>query len=319
VGTRLAIVAQAPPPTGAVHTDGRLGPADINRLLGFDLFPGPIRYATDDPREARAWDVKVAFPGGEMAFLGFTGRSVVRYAYALDAMPVVDGPSWLDAESRTIRGETSAEKPDTEDFRAAIRVALEGRYGVSIRRDARLFPIYGLQVVETGRLGPNIQPSSVECFESDRDRLDTIGPTLYARGPRMEFCGTTDTTLTGISGRRATFAQLAGALREFSMGPVRDGLPEREIVDQTGLTGVYDFKVDLGLLPLAAIASAHPTIGLGFGPAIRTFPQALEEQLGVRLVPSEAPRDVAVIVTAQQQLQAKAAQVEQELRRVRGK
>ncbi len=42
-------------------------------------------------------------------------------------------------------------------------------------------------------------------------------------------------------------------------------MPEREVLDQTGLTGVYDFELDLGFLPLAAIASVHPTLALDSG------------------------------------------------------
>jgi uncharacterized protein (TIGR03435 family) len=295
----------------------RLGPQDINRLVGFDLFPGPVRYVTDDLRGARAWDIKIAYPGGEMAFMGFTGRSVVRYAYELDAMTIVEGPTWLDNESRTLRGETSVENPGDEDFRSAMRAVLEAQYGLSVRRQTRLFPIYGLQVAERGRLGPNIQPSVVECFESGRDRLDTVSPMLRARGQTMVFCGT-DNTLTGISGRRVTLAQLAQALHGFDMGQADDGAPAWQVVDQTGLTGVYDFELQLGLLPLSAIATAHPTLGIGFGPMIRTLPQALQEQMGLRLVPSQAPHDVAVLETTKADRQA-TAQVEQARRGMQDK
>jgi uncharacterized protein (TIGR03435 family) len=313
VGTRLVIVAQTP---SAVHAgrEGRLGPPDINRILGYDLFPGPAQYVTDEPRDARAWDVKVAYPGGEMSFLGFTGRSLIRYAYALDMLPVMDGPAWIDAESMTIRGETSTDTPGDDDFRAAIRAALEGQYGISIRRDTRLFPVYGLQPSEPGRLGPNVRPSSLECVDSVTNLPQTLGPTLHARGEAayrsVQFCGI-DATLTGFKGRRATFEQFARSLRGFGVEAVQRGVPQREVVDQTGLTGVYDFDVHLGLLPLAAIATQHPTLGIGFGPMIRTIPQAIEEQLGLRLVPSEAPRDIVVIVSARQQLQAQATHVRQ--------
>ena len=275
-------------------------------MLGFNLFPGPVHYATDDPVAARAWDVTVAYPNGVMTFMGFTGRNVVRYAYGLERIPVVEGPSWLDTESLTIRAGTSADQPDADDYRAAIRAELEGRYGMSLRRDARLFPAYGLQLITKDRLGPAIQPSTADCFDSEHDRLDTIGPTLRARGQQMQFCGIYG-TIRGPRAYRATIADLARSMRGFALGPVgqADG-PEREVIDQTGLAGVYDFELDLGFLPLAAIASAHPTLALGFGPAIRTFPQALEEQLGLRLVPTEALRDVAVIVDAHRDRQARA-------------
>jgi uncharacterized protein (TIGR03435 family) len=309
IATRLVIVAQTPLPPELEGMDKRLGPVQVNRLLGFDLFPAPVQYATDDPRGARAWDVKVAYPGGETSFVGFTGRSVIRFAYSQEAMPVVGAPSWLDNQSVTIRAETSTEMPGQEDFRTAIRLALEADHGISIRRDARLFPVYGLQAVEKDRLGPNIRPAEADCVEDIRARPDLLGPSLHARGQVVvPFCGT-DNGITGIRGRRATLAQLARALRGFGMGPQQAGVPEREVVDQTGLTGVYDFDMNLGLLPLAAIATAHPSVGIGFGPMIRTFPQAIEEQLGLRLVPSEEVRDVVVVVGARPQFQANAATV----------
>jgi uncharacterized protein (TIGR03435 family) len=95
-------------------------------------------------------------------------------------------------------------------------------------------------------------------------------------------------------------AQFARSLRGFNMNPEDLISSAREVVDQTGLSSVYDFQLNLGFMPLAAIASVHPDLAVGFGPMVRTFPQAIEEQLGLRLVPSETPRDVVVIVTAEQ-------------------
>ena len=99
VGARLLLVAQAPAPLDDQRLARHLGPSDVNRILGFELFPGPVHYAGDDPRDARAWDVRIASPNSEMAFLGFTGRSLIRYAYDLDGVPVMDGPAWLDTEA----------------------------------------------------------------------------------------------------------------------------------------------------------------------------------------------------------------------------
>jgi uncharacterized protein (TIGR03435 family) len=301
--TRIVIVAQSPLPADVHTTDHRLGPPDVNRILGFDLFPGPVRYATDDPAAARAWDVKVASPRGDMSFIGFTARGLIRYAYGFDTTPVVDVPPWLDTQALTLRGETSTDQPADIDYRTAIRAALEDAFGISVRRGARLFPVYGLQVIERGRLGPNIKPSALACIDDYRDIPPALGPQLHGGGEKayaaFDLCGI-DHTLTGMTGRKATFEQLARGLRGFGMGGSRAGDAEREVIDQTGLTGVYDFEINLGLLPLAAIATAHPAAGVGFGPLIRTFPQALEEQLGLRLVPMDAARDVAVVEVAGQ-------------------
>lgn len=317
IGTRLLLVAQAPPPLDDPRLARHLGPMDVNRILGFDLFPGPVHYATDDPRDARAWDVRVAYPGGEMSFLGFTGRSLIRYAYDLEGIPVVDGPSWLDTEPLELRAQTSADMPADFDYREAVRAALEGQYGISVRREVRRFPVLGLQQATPGSLGPNIRPAETDCIEDLHRRPELMGPSLHERGQVVPpFCGV-DNTFRGPRGYRVTVAEFARSLRGFNMDVEDRAAPAPEVVDQTGLTGVYDFELNLGFLPLAAIATAHPAMGIGFGPMIRTFPQAIEEQLGLKLVPTEAPRDVVVIATGRQALQQKAVDVRQQFARLR--
>ena len=310
VGARLLVVAQAPPPVDDPGLDRPLGPMDVNRILGFDLFPGPVRYVTDDPRGARGWDVKVADPEGEMAFMGFTARGLIRYAYHMEGMPVVGGPSWLDTQSVTLRAETSTLNPDDEAYRDAIRVALASQFGLTVHQESRMFPVYALQVARPGTLGPSLRPATADCVQDIRTRFDLMGPSLHGRGQVVvPFCGI-DHTITGPKGLRVTLEQFARGLRGFGMYPSDGRSVEPEVVDQTGLSGVYDFELNLGILPLAAIASAHPTVGVGFGPMVRTFPQAIEEQLGLRLVPGEAPREVAVVSAAEQALQREAARVE---------
>jgi len=295
VGTRLLVVAQAPPPFDDPRLDRSLGPMDVNRILGFELFPGPVHYATDDPRGARGWDVTVAYPDGEMAFMGFTARGLIRYAYHMEGMPVVGGPSWLDTQSLTLHAETSTLNPDDEAYRDAIRVALASQFGVTVHQESRVFPVYALKVARAGALGPNLRPATADCVEDIRTRPDLLGPSLHQRGQVVvPFCGI-DNTITGPKGYRVTLEQFAHGLHGFGMYPADRLSAEPAVVDQTGLAGVYDFELNLGFLPLAAIASAHPTVGVGFGPMVRTFPQAIEEQLGLRLVASELPRDVAVI------------------------
>jgi len=303
VGLRLMVVAQTIRPLDDQTFDRRLGPLDINRIVGFNLFPGPVHYPGDDPRDARAWDVSVAYPDGEMSFLGFTGRSLIRYAWNLDDVPVVDGPSWLDTGSNELRAETSADKPTDADYRDAVRAALETQYGVRIRRETRDFPVFGLQPLIPGSLGPNLHLTTTDCIEDYRTRPDIQGPSLRGRGQvNIPLCGVDD-TIRGPRGYRVTVAELARALKGFNMDPEDLVSDAREVVDQTGLTGVYDFELNLGFLPAAAIASTHYQMARALWPlGIRTFPQALEEQLGLRLVPTEASREVAVIQTAQQAL-----------------
>ena len=59
---------------------------------------------------------------------------------------------------------------------------------------------------------------------------------------------------------------------------------DRPVVEKTGLTGKYDFK--LQFTPAMGAAADSP------GPSIFT---AMEEELGLKLVPSKAALDVLVV------------------------
>jgi uncharacterized protein (TIGR03435 family) len=294
VGMRIMLVAQA---VQREHgPDRRIGPADVNAILGYDLFPPRISYATDDPVGARAWDVTVTFPGGEMPLIGFTARSAIRYAYDLNGLPVMDGPSWLDTESLALHATTPATSPDTEDVRLALRTALEQQYGIAITNSTRTVPLYSLVPVDPGgELGPDIRPSTVTCLEGHRQRPEVSGPILVERGQLTTLCGV-DNNFTGIRAIRVSLAEFASALHGFPLDASGVG---REVVNETGRTEPFDFTLRLGALPLAAVATIHPNIALGLRPiGIRTFQEAIEQQLGLRLEPTEGPRDVVVITSA---------------------
>jgi uncharacterized protein (TIGR03435 family) len=67
---------------------------------------------------------------------------------------------------------------------------------------------------------------------------------------------------------------------------------DRPVVDQTGLTGTYDISFEfvprLNGPPPPGFTPAPDDAGL-------TFTQALQDQLGLKLVPQTAPVDVLVI------------------------
>jgi uncharacterized protein (TIGR03435 family) len=298
-GVRWIVVAQGLDGLPPLPADRSVGPLEINRLVGFDLFPGPAHYPTDDPPQARAWDVTVAYPGGgEMTFRGFTARSLVRYAFDLPGdMPVLDGPAWLDTQSQAVRAQTGALDPQDLQFREAIRGVLETQFGLSIRRDVRNLPVLALMLKTPNQLGPNIHPATVECLDGRRGRPFEAPPSLIARGQQATLCGIDD-GITGPHGYKVTMAEFARSLRRFPMHAANHG-DDREVIDQTGLDGEYDFRLHLGFLPFAAVATMHPDMAAAMGPlGISTLHGAIDEQLGMRLVPMDAPREVMVIASA---------------------
>lgn len=298
-GVRWIVVAQGLDGLPPLPQDRSLGPLEVNRLVGFDLFPGPAHYPTDDPHEARAWDVTVAYPGGgEMTFRGFTARSLIRYAFDLPGdMPVLEGPAWLDTQPQTVRAQTSALNPEDLQFREALRTVLEQRFGIVLRRDVRDIPVMALIQSTPHQLGPNLHPASEECLDGRRGRPFEASPSLIARGQLATLCGM-DNGPRGFTGIKVTMAEFARSLHGFRLQAAGAGL-DREVIDQSGIDGQFDFRLDLGFLPFSAIATAHPGMAIGLGTlGVPTLPEAIEQQLGLKMVPMDAPREVMVIASA---------------------
>ena len=291
----LSAIVRAQPLTGVA---GDTGPAGINRLLGFNLFPGPVQRPDQDPIGARGWRVTVGGDGPELTMLGYTGRNVIRAAYDLERTPVVDGPRWLDEEAfdLAVPADLSIDNgaADPRQVQAALQKLLEGRLGLVSHRETRTFPAYGLVLANaSGRLGPSIKPSTTECVGGRRPNPDApiVGPVLRNAQVTLRFCGVED-NFFGLTGRRVTMAELAAEFHRHQ-NPLA---PDRTVVDQTGLSGAYDFELRLGAIPLAAIGHANPLIGKALEPmGIRSLFSALPEQLGLKLVATTVTREVLVI------------------------
>ena len=269
-GMRLLSQPAEPGPA----TPSRVGPADVNRLLGFQLLPGRARYPGDDPQDTRAWGATIDYPAGELALIGFTARSLIRDAYSLADVPIAGAPGWMDAETFDVTipsndavASNGASDPDA--VREAVRLFFENQLSLSWHFETREFPVYALVMANAdGTLGPNIRPAAWCTF----------------------LCGV-DNSLTRIFGKKVTLDELARDMPRTS--PLSLG---RDIVNRTGLTEAYDFELTLGPLPLAALAHHSPAAGALLYPAgIRSIFTALPQQLGLRLEESSEARRVLVI------------------------
>ena len=292
----LTVVVRTQVPAGEIVTamrDGSLsrtfGPRDVNRILGYELFPAPARFPTDDPRDARAWDVTVERVGGQMPFKGFPARSLIRYAYDLAETPVVGGPAWLDQESVSFTATTSATTLN-DDFRLAIREALEQQFHLVTHHEVRDFPAYALTLAN-GQPGPNLKPSDGTCVTSEMVQEAARSGRRVANGQRTRVCGH-DHSFTGRAGVGVTPADLAASIGRSWV--------DREVVDQTGLQGRFDYRLDLGIVPLSIAVTARPALEPVFRPfGVQPFPKALEEQLGLKLEETTVSHEVLVIDSAE--------------------
>ena len=280
---RMVPLAQPLAPAGS--RGAAVGPPDVNAATGFELLPRPTAFPTDDPRGVRAWDVTVRFASGEMPLVGFSGRSLIRFAYGQSSVPVVDAPAWIDTQSLDLTAIVSNPRDD-EEVRGAVRQALEQQLGLRVHSSTREFPVYAL-ILADGAPGVALRPSAENCRPAPPP---AAGPVLHQSSEIRAVCGL-ENTMTGAAANGVTMAEFVSSLR-YDLAPLSVG---REVIDRTGLSGRYDFELRTGFLPLAALATHLSAARALLGPlGFRSVPAALAD-LGLQLEDTTAPFDVLVV------------------------
>jgi uncharacterized protein (TIGR03435 family) len=183
---------------------------------------------------------------GNLSANGATLQMLIGLAYGVSDFQIVGGPNWLSSERYDVAakaGSSAAGELQGIVGQRMIQALLEGRFKLAVHRETRQFPVYALTVAGSG---PKIQESKAE-----------IG-LLIAKGQLISKGG--------------------------QMGMLVDQLSRRlgrPVLDQTGLTGNYDFMLQWRSEDQDSDA-----------PSIFT---ALGEQLGLKLESQQLPVDVLAI------------------------
>ena len=190
-------------------------------------------------------------------------------------------PSWFNSKRFSIEAKAP---PDTtkDQMRAMLRSLLEDRFHLVVRWETRQVAVLGLELAEPDKVGSHLRRHSAadSCGDSGADQAEGL--------PRV--CGVIarlPPTVPGrlhFGGRDVSLALLAASF------PTQTGLAmlRHPVIDQTGLTGTFDF--DMEWLPDTPDGEAPATDAAG-----PTFQKALKDQLGLKMVPSKGPVEVLVV------------------------
>ncbi|HXP84447.1 MAG TPA: TIGR03435 family protein [Bryobacteraceae bacterium] len=203
--------------------------------------------------------------GREFSTLNTTLSDIITFAYGIHARQITGGPAWLETEKFDLLAKPEGEgQPSQSQWKTMVQKLLADRFKFTFHRDKKELSVYAIVV---GKNGPKLTKS-----EGDPNGL----PGLFFRG------------LGVLPARNATMADFAGVMQ----GAVLD----RPVVDQTGLSGRFDFTLTwtpdefqfggLGVrVPPPADNAAAP-------PDLFT---AMQEQLGLKLEATKAPAEVFVV------------------------
>jgi uncharacterized protein (TIGR03435 family) len=199
-------------------------------------------------------------PGGQLNCVNVPLRMLMQFAYDLRDYQFTNLPGWADTEGYDIIAKPSPEAvqqdppPNSQAAMALLRQRTQAliaeRFGLALHTEEREMPIFTLVVAKGGpKLGEG-KPA---------DNLPTRGPD----GPQMSWNN------TRVICKNCTMQRFCDGMLSARM--------RRTVIDKTGLTGAYEFKMEFVPDEVATKASAETDTT---GPSFLT---ALQEQLGLRL------------------------------------
>ena len=142
------------------------------------------------------------------------------------------GPSWIDSERYQIEAKAEG-APGQDTIRGPmLQALLEDRFKLRIRREIREVPVYALTVAKGGP--KNLQPAKEGgCIPLDFNHPPP--PPVPGQDPPW-LCGLLGRRPDGIEIHSTTIANLS---EQFSI------LLDRDVVNKTGIEGVFDIRFEL--------------------------------------------------------------------------
>jgi uncharacterized protein (TIGR03435 family) len=203
---------------------------------------------------------------------------------------VVGGPAWIDNDRYEIKGEAPDElrvamqKMSHDQHDAAIntmrQALLADRFHLKVHFETREMPVFEMIPAKGGLKITQAAPvdGQADTAGAPKDKL-----AAGSMGMQIRINGTAT-----LEGRSATMELFLNALRGES--PEVAG---RQILDLTGFKGTFDLKdFRFSGVPLPNAGDAAVSTN---DPDAPSLSQALEQQLGLKLVPARAQVEVVVI------------------------
>ncbi len=185
-----------------------------------------------------------------------TVADLIQFAYHVRRRQIDGGPSWMDELRFDVTGESAAPGlPSTDQQRLMLRKLLAERFGFRVHIVQKDFPVYAL-VVDKSPPKINVSAPSVNnILVSPRELEDGTTAVQFSHTTMPEFT-------------------------ELLMNFIQD----RQIVDETGLNGRFDFTV---VIPTSSQGGNDIDTATAFLLGVKP--------LGFRLVPKKEPLEVIVI------------------------
>jgi uncharacterized protein (TIGR03435 family) len=225
-----------------------------------------FEVATIKPSNPDAPGKAFRVSGRQFSTLNTTLSDMLTFAYDLHAKQIEGGPDWLNKDKYDVTAKPDGEgQPNSKQWKVMLQKLLADRFQLKFHREKKELPVYAIVIAKSG--------SKLTKSEGDPNGL----PGLFFRG------------LGDLPARNANMTDFAGLLQAAVL--------DRPVVDQTGLSGRFDFELkwtpdESQFTSLGPHVPAPAADNPNAPPDLFT---AMQEQLGLKLESTKAPVDVLAI------------------------
>jgi uncharacterized protein (TIGR03435 family) len=231
-------------------------------------------------------------------------RAIVRLAFLAgqqnprDRERLVGGPDWLDSERFTIEAVADPAIPRATVSGPMFQAVLVERFGLKVRRETRPVRAYALSIAPRQatlaalREDDCVQKPSPQPARPRKPDCDLV--TRAAIDPPLTLSRLLERTGQGwfeTRGNDRVYHALPITMDAFVL--FLDSILDRPVTNGTGLKGLFDIRLEFS--PEGTIPTVDPALLAADPPRAPSLFTALQEQLGLRLEPNEAPSEFVVI------------------------
>jgi uncharacterized protein (TIGR03435 family) len=219
-----------------------------------------VKAADPDSRHGTVVEVT---PGGTLHVVNATLKDLIETAYDVRSFQIEGGPKWADAAKYDVnatpgsRPQGVAAPPGWTNVRFKVQALLKDRFELQLHRETRIGSIYSLSIAKGG-----VKSSVLSVTQSPH---------------------------RGINAGPATMLAEAASMKDLAYKLSR--LLGRPVVNNTGLDGNYDFRLEW-TPDAGAPAPDRQPVEASIGPSLFS---AIQQQLGLRLEATKGPVDFLVI------------------------
>jgi len=210
--------------------------------------------------------------GGRFDATNVSLRTLIAFAWNVTATELAGVPDWASQDRYNVNARAASADIPREQYRLMLQSLLIERFNLVSHREFREGRTYELVRVNSGGHLKSADPSA--CFRGDSS---------VQHSSNLPVCGAWSTGSHDLQGSNVSMPQLCNAL---------SSLLDRRVTDHTDSPGTFDIHLTFDRESLSGAPFSTEVDGSDGQSGFGSLFTALQQELGLKLIPSREVREV---------------------------